>query len=144
MLAYTHTYFHSCSCSLNQPRTWATVNSVSLCIIYILIFSELLSFQQPTWLRNLQHTVAHLSKPCNLSYSSSHVEKTSKHCAITFSNSSDGICIKRLVPRTCKWYKYRIYFTAKYPAESSYNDIGLYNTPSTASDIQWYQLIAHC
>jgi hypothetical protein len=28
--------------------------------------------------------------------------------------------------------------------EPGYNDIGLYDTSSTASDILWYQLIPHC
>ena len=31
-----------------------------------------------------------------------------------------------------------------YTVEHRYNDIGLYNTPSTTSDILWYQLILHC
>ena len=41
------------------------------------------------------------SIPCSLSYSSSQALNTSKHDAITFSNSSYGMCIKRRVPRTC-------------------------------------------
>jgi hypothetical protein len=28
--------------------------------------------------------------------------------------------------------------------EPGYNDIGLYDTSSIASDILWYQLIVHC
>ena len=39
-------------------------------------------------------------RPWNFSCSSSHVLKTSKHWFITFSNSSNGTCIKRRVLRT--------------------------------------------
>jgi hypothetical protein len=34
--------------------------------------------------------------------------------------------------------------TTDYTVEPGYNDIGLYDTPSIASGILWYQLIPHC
>jgi hypothetical protein len=35
-------------------------------------------------------------------------------------------------------------FVISYTAEPAYNDIGLGDTSSIASDILWYQLIPHC
>ena len=35
-------------------------------------------------------------------------------------------------------------YIALYTVEPAYNDIGLYDTSSIASDILWYQLIPHC
>jgi hypothetical protein len=38
----------------------------------------------------------------------------------------------------CKLFEYLI------TVELGYNDIGLYDTSPTTSDILWYQLIRHC
>lgn len=42
------------------------------------------------------------NKPCSFSYSSSQQEKTSKHCVITRSKSSKGMCMSRRVPSTLR------------------------------------------
>jgi hypothetical protein len=41
----------------------------------------------------------------------------------------------------CKAFELQEYPIA---VELGYNDIGLYDTSSIASDILWYQLIPHC
>jgi hypothetical protein len=61
-------------------------------------------------------------------------------------NTTDQVSrLFKIIRSVDTWEKVLVHFVSeKCTVEPGYNDIGLYDTPSTTSYILWFQLIRHC